>query len=381
MFRAVVVIAGLAVTAWCGATAEPSRKWTVGSWEVTQQDGYCVGSSPSLRSGKTSLIFSIGGNGMLAALLANPTWQMKGSRINEVAVSIDAGKPEGYPTKVVDPTAVAVALPNDLVAGLQDGAHVTFEFERVKYTFPLNYTRTGLAALQQCYEGATETASTEHPSGRSTSKRAQPSSGSGMFVSRDGAVLTNAHVVDGCAVLTVSDSKGAAKIATVTARDATNDLALLRTGFAPTNVATFRAGGARLGEGVAAFGFPLASVLATSGNFTLGNVTATAGLRDDSRYIQISTPIQPGNSGGPLFDATGNVVGVVTAKLDALKIMLATNGDIPQNVNFAIKGAMAVSFLESGKVAFEVGKGGPIVEPTDLASRAGEISVFVRCDG
>ena len=60
-------------------------------------------------------------------------------------------------------------------------------------------------------------------------------------------------------------------------------------------------------------------------------------MGDDSRYLQISAPVQPGNSGGPLLDQDGNVVGVVSAKLNALKLMLATNGDIPQNVNFAIK--------------------------------------------
>ncbi|MFX4941208.1 serine protease, partial [Acinetobacter baumannii] len=87
--------------------------------------------------------------------------------------------------------------------------------------------------------------------------------------------------------------------------------------------------GVRLGEGVAVFGYPLSGMLSTSGNFTLGNVTALSGLGDDSRYFQISAPVQPGNSGGPLVDANGNLIGVVTSKLNALKVMVATNGDIP----------------------------------------------------
>ncbi|MGI8568125.1 MAG: S1 family peptidase, partial [Methylocella sp.] len=69
---------------------------------------------------------------------------------------------------------------------------------------------------------------------------------------------------------------------------------------------------------VAAFGFPLAGLLATSGNFTLGNVTAVAGLGDDTRILQISAPVQPGSSGGPLLDYSGNVVGVVEGKLNAI---------------------------------------------------------------
>ena len=96
--------------------------------------------------------------------------------------------------------------------------------------------------------------------------------------------------------------------------DVTNDLALITVNTRPTTFASFRSG-VRLGEGVAAFGFPLAGLLATSGNFTLGNVTAVAGLGDDTRILQISAPVQPGNSGGPLLDYSGNVVGVVEGKL------------------------------------------------------------------
>jgi serine protease Do len=82
-----------------------------------------------------------------------------------------------------------------------------------------------------------------------------------------------------------------------------------------------------------AFGYPHADILASSGNFTQGNVTALAGMGDDSRYLQISTPVQAGNSGGPLLDQSDNLVGIVTSNLNALK-MAQANGDLPQNVNF-----------------------------------------------
>jgi serine protease Do len=94
------------------------------------------------------------------------------------------------------------------------------------------------------------------------------------------------------------------------AHDAANDLALIKVEMHTTAFASFRSG-VRLGEGVAVFGFPLAGLLARSGNFTLGNVTAVAGLGDDTRILQISAPVQPGNSGGPLLDYSGNVVGVI----------------------------------------------------------------------
>ena len=135
----------------------------------------------------------------------------------------------------------------------------------------------------------------------------------------------------------------------------------------------------RLGEEVAAFGYPLTDVLSSSGNFTLGNVTALAGLKDDSRYLQISTPIQPGNSGGPLFDRNGNVVGVVTAKLNALQIMVATEGDIAQNVNFAIKGSVAANFLDTNRVKFTTGAADDPMPSADLADQARATSVFIQC--
>ena len=118
------------------------------------------------------------------------------------------------------------------------------------------------------------------------------------------------------------------------AHDAANDLALIKIEMHPTAFASLRSG-VRLGEGVAAFGFPLAGLLATSGNFTLGNVTAVAGLGDDTRVLQISAPVQPGNSGGPLLDYSGNVVGVVEGKLNAITVFTVTN-DLAQNVNFAM---------------------------------------------
>ena len=87
--------------------------------------------------------------------------------------------------------------------------------------------------------------------------------------------------------------------AKVIARDVGNDLAYLRTGLSAKKTAAFRTS-IRLGETVEAFGYPLTDVLAKSGNFTLGNVSALVGIGEDSRYLQISAPVQPGNSGGPL---------------------------------------------------------------------------------
>jgi S1-C subfamily serine protease len=176
----------------------------------------------------------------------------------------------------------------------------------------------------------------------------------------------------------VTSEQGATASANAIVRDVRNDLALLRTGLAANKTAAFRPS-IRLGEAVEAFGYPLTEVLAKSGNFTLGNVSALVGIGEDSRYLQISAPVQPGNSGGPLLDQNGNLVGVVSAKLNALKLMLATKGDIAQNVNFAIRASIVASFLDANGVAYAIGSAAQPKQPADLADQAKAMSVFIEC--
>ncbi|GLK85473.1 serine protease [Ancylobacter defluvii] len=203
----------------------------------------------------------------------------------------------------------------------------------------------------------------------------ESSSGTGFYVAPE-TVLTNAHVVEGCTTVTTSLNRNPVA-GKVLARDEANDLALIRAGEGSATVALLRSG-VKLGEDVAAFGFPLSDKLASTGNFTRGNVTATAGLHDDSRHIQFSAPIQPGNSGGPLLDETGNVVGVIFSKLKDTRTADGS-GNINQNVNFAIKTAMAQSFLESNGVTPQAGSVGEVLRPADLAAKAQKFTVAIRC--
>jgi serine protease Do len=108
-----------------------------------------------------------------------------------------------------------------------------------------------------------------------------------------------------------------------------------------------------------------------------GNVTALAGLGNDSRYLQISAPVQPGNSGGPLLDRAGNVVGIVVAKLNAIGIASVT-GDIPQNVNFAIKASVAAAFLDAQHVAYADGQTTALSTP-DISERGKALVARVIC--
>jgi S1-C subfamily serine protease len=178
-----------------------------------------------------------------------------------------------------------------------------------------------------------------------------PRSGSGFAVS-PGVVVTNAHVVERCRGLRVLRGDQA-RGGRVLAIDREQDLAAVQTDLPVPAALPLRAGPAlRLGESVVAFGFPLVGALSREGNLTTGNVSALAGLRDDAGYLQITAPVQPGNSGGPLLDEGGNVIGVITAKLDAVAIAKRT-GDIPQNVNFAVNGQRLERFLQDARIGYQ----------------------------
>jgi S1-C subfamily serine protease len=128
--------------------------------------------------------------------------------------------------------------------------------------------------------------------------------------------------------------------------DAANDLALLKAEghFAALPLASSRA--VALGSTVATVGFPDPGLQGFSPKLAKGEIAALAGAGDDARYFQISVPVQPGNSGGALVDEHGDVVGVVSAKLNA-SAALAASGALPENVNYAVKSSLLLSFLES----------------------------------
>jgi serine protease Do len=205
----------------------------------------------------------------------------------------------------------------------------------------------------------------------------RPSSGTGVFLTNEGLIITNAHVVNDCSEIRVGMGQGEFEIGRVVAKDKANDLALVKVDAKPPRVGALRFG-VRLGESVEAFGYPLSQVLATSGNFTTGNVTALAGLGDDSRFFQISAPVQPGNSGGPLLDENGNLVGIVAGKLNFLSEIKA-QGDIPQNVNFAIKASVAANFLQDNNIKFQIGEATQTMKTADLADQAKALSAFIEC--
>ncbi|TAL00278.1 MAG: trypsin-like serine protease [Verrucomicrobia bacterium] len=204
------------------------------------------------------------------------------------------------------------------------------------------------------------------------------SSGTGFFISKNAHLITALHVVDGATRIVVK-TRRARFVAQLVKADKTNDLALLRIlGAFPPLTLTNRqiqasqeaalyqlpnskllqvvgdftplrigdAAAVKLGDAAATFGYPNPDIQGMEPKFTRGEINSLAGVRDDGRYFQISTPVQPGNSGGPLLDARGNVIGVVVSRLNDVAVLQVT-GQLPQNVNYAIKSTVLSAFLKS----------------------------------
>jgi hypothetical protein len=168
--------------------------------------------------------------------------------------------------------------------------------------------------------------------------------GSGLLV-QGGYVVTCWHVVENAKKIAVS-CRGKDFNASVIQKDEGNDLAILRVEGADAGASLSFADSVKLGEQVFTMGFPHPDLQGSDVKFTTGSISGLTGPGNTPVYYQISAPIQSGNSGGPLFDEYGNLVGIVAAKLDSL-VTLAATGDLPQNVNYAIKADYLVPILKT----------------------------------
>ena len=209
--------------------------------------------------------------------------------------------------------------------------------------------------------------------------KAQVSTGTAFSVAPQ-LLVTNHHVITGCSKLSVVTPEGR-RAASVVSAEASIDLALLRVFGMRGAVASLRTPrSVALGETISVFGFPLAGTLSSSGNFTGGLVSSLQGLRNAAGEIQITAPVQPGNSGGPVLDASGLVVGVVQSKLDAVRAAALT-GDMPQNVNFAVSLDVLADFLEMNQVPFRSSPRSASLDTAQIARMAQQFTYRVECEG
>jgi hypothetical protein len=201
--------------------------------------------------------------------------------------------------------------------------------------------------------------------------------GSGVIFSGSGLVLTNHHVIAGCRKFTVITSAGDKIAASLVASDAKLDVAVLRLSKPfkcaqfPSPPALVSSAGVKSGEKVFTIGHPLAGLLSTEAKYNEGTVSALSGMRDDRNIMQISVPIQPGNSGGPLANSRGEVVGLIVATVNG-SALLRQQDILAQNINFAIKADPILAFLRSQDLPTQGG-----VSPSDPVEHVKAYSVKI----
>ncbi len=192
-------------------------------------------------------------------------------------------------------------------------------------------------------------------------------SGTGFYVNRQGNLVTNDHVVRGCAAVGVATDDDILP-AVVVASDRRNDIAVVRTEIVPGTVALLRGSSdPSLGQKVYVVGYPLLTELGSI-NFTDGIVSSLTGYRGDAGSLQTSAAVQEGNSGGPLLDEGGVVIGIVNSGLvDA------------ENIGFAIRVDSLITLLRQDGIAYNAAGTLSPVASESIASTAAGYTYPVLC--
>ena len=223
-------------------------------------------------------------------------------------------------------------------------------------------------------------------------------SGSGFFVSGLGHVITNAHILDKCRRITVGDNGDNQTPAALINSDRRSDLALLKLGSLETASVgakslirklglkivplaahgLLRAKDVELGEDVLVGGFPFGDYFSSSVKVTKGIVSSVRGIGDDAGQFQMDAAVQAGNSGGPIYDENGNIVGVVIAQLNKLRVAKAI-GSLPENVNFGIKASTVRQFLTASGLPSKWASRDKRISTKALAAIAQKQTLMVQC--
>ena len=203
------------------------------------------------------------------------------------------------------------------------------------------------------------------------------SSGTGFFISSEGHIVSNNHVIDACHTVNIN-YLGDIKPAKVISRDRANDLALLQADIDPKDIFVISNDDAMLLEEIYVAGYPFGKSVSSSIKVTKGVVSSLSGLGDNFSNIQIDAALQPGNSGGPIINNEGNVIGVAVAKLD-FKQAIKTYGAIPENINFGVKSSVLHSFTKSNNIKINKSNKEKILNKKELAEKIQNATVYLDC--
>lgn len=203
--------------------------------------------------------------------------------------------------------------------------------------------------------------------------------GTGFFVTGEGHLVTNNHVIEECAVLTVEATNGESGRADLLAADPRSDLAVVKTTLPPPAAAAFRAP-APLAPGARAdlVGYPTQGVAPITPFFTKGEVLDLPGRRTDPARFMIRGDVRGGNSGGPVLDQAGAVIGVIFAETNTPKIYKET-GQVVKDVGFAVRNAVVLDFLGRYGVAWRSEAGGVSLTREEVFESAKRFVARVGC--
>jgi S1-C subfamily serine protease len=402
--KAIVVFLGVAFALSPSASEArgPYGSITVGNWKggaYTDDKSGAFSNCAAVASYQNGIVFlvSVGQDYSWTLGFAHESWKLTPGAGFPLALTFDGQAAINVQGLPIGANLVKVSMPaNSALIGQFRKAKVMTAFAQGQL-IQLNLTQTGqlLPSLANCVAtvkkngiGNAGEFAVALPKPTAASAEGQPSkpakamiqSGTGFAISAAGHVVTNAHVVRGCVGDIEGNLGGEAPVKLrLVSSDPVNDLALLQAPNPFKEIATIRDRPVHSGDSVVAIGYPFHGMLTSDFTVTTGIVSSLGGLRNDTRFLQISAAVQPGNSGGPLLDTDGQIVGVVTSKLDWLRVAKAT-GDLPENINFAIKTGMLRDFLDNSAIAYQTAaetKGD--LKTTDIAKNARGYTLLISC--
>lgn len=233
-----------------------------------------------------------------------------------------------------------------------------------------HFTSSAISMLKKYHSQYSSSPSSEKPQ----DKRGL-FTGTGFFISNDGYILTNSHVIEGSSSISVI-LNGKPVPATLIDHDESNDIALLKINKTVDGLPIEIKTKTKQGAEIAVLGYPNIGLQGNEQKATFGYINANSGIQGDTRYFQISSPIQPGNSGSPLVNEKGVVVGIASATLNQTAAIKST-GTLAQNVNYAVKISYALPMLINHRVEYIEPAGQKTLEKTALIESISNSIVLV----
>ena len=202
-------------------------------------------------------------------------------------------------------------------------------------------------------------------------------SGSGFFLNDKGYIASNFHVTDGCIDVKLGDES-----LEIVRNDIVNDIAILKSNREVSGIINIAVDGAMKGEDIFVLGYPHGKHLSSESKVTKGVVSALQGLGNNYSQMQIDAAIQPGNSGGPVVNEKGELIGVTVATAD-YEVMFDMFKSLPQNMNFAIKSQMLINILDGSKIEYQLPKSSWFTFGTssqkEMIAEADKATVYLEC--